>query len=151
MVEPAEAVPLPLNDFGKIVFHKSERKDEGEFEYDESETRVFVAPKNALILMRCRSAPHNRSSALATRYSSAGDDGDCGKGEDETVKGTESSREEEEEEDIRCPSSQPLFLKRSNSEPAKKAARLAAPEAGRCSQNGDDGNQRSTKSPSHLH
>ncbi|KAI0519898.1 hypothetical protein KFK09_007359 [Dendrobium nobile] len=151
-VEPAEAVPLPLNDLGEIVFQKSERGDEEEAEYDESETRVFVPPKNALILMRCRSAPHNRSSSLATRFSATGDDEDVGKGEDKTVKGTESSREEEEEdEEARCPSSRPLFLKRSNSEPAKKAARLVAPEASRCSQNGDEGNRRPAKSPSRLH
>ncbi|KAH0464820.1 hypothetical protein IEQ34_004923 [Dendrobium chrysotoxum] len=153
-VEPAEAVPLPLNDLGEIVFHKSERGDEEDAEeYDESETRVFVPPKNALILMRCRSAPHNRSSSLATRFSAAGPlEDDSGKGEDEGVKGTESSpKEEEGDEEARCPSSRPLFLKRCNSEPAKKAARLVAPEASRCWQNGDDGNRRPAKSPSRLH
>lgn len=135
-VEPAEAVPSPLNDLGDIIFHKSEREDKEEIEeYDESETRVFVPPKNALILMRCRSAPHNRSSFLATRFFAAGDDEGNRKEEDEALKGTESNkfREEEEEEETRLASSRPLFLTRSNSEPAKKAARLVAPEAARCS------------------
>lgn len=153
-VEPTEAVPSPLNDMADIILHKSKRRDEEEAEeYDESETRVFVPPKNALILMRCRSAPHNRSSALATRFFAAADDEGSRKEEDEAVKGTESSKflEEEEEEETRCASSRPLFLKRSNSEPAKKAVRLVVPEAARCSQNGDDGNRRSPKSPSHLH
>ncbi|RRT73492.1 hypothetical protein B296_00019477 [Ensete ventricosum] len=43
--------------------------EEAEAEEHEEATRVFVAaapPKNALLLMRCRSAPHNSVSSLAT-------------------------------------------------------------------------------------
>ncbi|XP_020574441.1 uncharacterized protein LOC110020625 [Phalaenopsis equestris] len=153
-VEPAETVPLPVNDLGEIIFRTSEQDDDEEAEEcDESETRVFVPPKNALILMRCRSAPHNRSSALATRFFTAVDAEDSGNKDDETVKGTEvdEKHEEEEEEKIGCPSSRPLFLKRCKSEPAKKAAKLAAPEGACCSQNSDDGSRPSAESPSELH
>lgn len=144
-IEPAEAEaeadPLPLKDLSErergIFFNKSsERKDDADAECDESEMKVFAPPKNALVLMRCRSAPHNRSSALATRFfpisvAGEGEGGRKWENKEAESNGSESDdgRVEEEEEDTRGPSSQPLFLKRCKSEPETKAVRLSAPVA----------------------
>ncbi|KAK8921003.1 hypothetical protein KSP39_PZI020792 [Platanthera zijinensis] len=138
-IEPAEADPLPSIDLeetgrGNCCSNKADRDDD-----EKSEFRVSVPPKNALVLMRCRSAPQNRSFSLTNRfipiYVAAADGKGAASGEDEEEKepasngGVSDNGGEEEEEDTRCPSSRPLFLKRCKSEPASKAARLAAPEA----------------------
>ncbi|XP_064985787.1 uncharacterized protein LOC135625236 isoform X2 [Musa acuminata AAA Group] len=52
-----------------IVIKTDEGDEEAEAEEHEEATRVFVPsapPKNALLLMRCRSAPHNSATSLAT-------------------------------------------------------------------------------------
>ncbi|PKA62670.1 hypothetical protein AXF42_Ash012257 [Apostasia shenzhenica] len=104
---PAALSSSVWGDWGKPIAAECEREDA-------DRTDSSTPPKNALILMRCRSAPHNRSSALSIRFG-----------------GVMEEEEEDEEEEARCPSSRPLFLKRCKSEPA----RMAAPEAANCSKN----------------
>ena len=129
-----------------------EEKEEEEDEEENEETRVFVSsssagdasatthsdpPKNALLLMRCRSAPHNRSSALALcRFPVSPIP--ASESEEEEAKGVEERETEssnlsskDEDKDSRCSSTSqrplqqsPASLTRCKSEPAKKAEKL---------------------------
>ncbi|KAG0500814.1 hypothetical protein HPP92_000886 [Vanilla planifolia] len=124
------AAGSPLRILGKRGMGKmgSESEDEVENESAETEeeTRVFVPPKNALVLMRCRSAPHNRCSALAAYpVSVSAPEEESGSEDDEE----NSSRANGGEEEERYPLSRPLFLNRCKSEPATKPGRLASPAA----------------------
>ncbi|KAJ0979335.1 hypothetical protein J5N97_014809 [Dioscorea zingiberensis] len=111
---------------------------EDEEEEEEEETRVFVPsaattpPRNALLLMRCRSAPHNRGApALPAEPAVLEIGGDESKGEEARGLSNGDGGEGEEKEKMMCsfsPSScsHPLVLMRCKSEPARTAAKLAA-------------------------
>ncbi|KAG0453517.1 hypothetical protein HPP92_024821 [Vanilla planifolia] len=145
--------PAPLRCLENRGICKLGREDVDESEEVETTT---APPKNALILMRCRSASHSRSSNLATNISAsrflsiAGGDG-CQENtccrEKEGGKTTKSNDRgchgRKKEIDDKGTSSRPLCLERSKSEPAKKAARLLAPETTECSTDGGGGNGRS--------
>lgn len=167
-----------------------ERIQQGEVEDDddddEEETKVFVPttpPKNALLLMRCRSAPH-RAACRPDRFwasSPYGAEADGGgtaapapggmepsygeenRGEepikDYTVStyearvgmndgGGEEPKEGEEDDGEAAAvgpspsfSSRPLILTRCKSEPARRAAKLAAPDAASCFWNSNSSSQ----------
>ncbi|XP_039129461.1 uncharacterized protein LOC120265585 [Dioscorea cayenensis subsp. rotundata] len=101
-------------------------------EDDEEETKVFVPsatpPRNALLLMRCRSAPHNRAAPAPVAPAQP----DMAAGEDES-KGDGEKKKKMMMMMMMCslspssPSSHPLVLMRCKSEPASTAAaKLAA-------------------------
>ncbi|XP_010920904.2 LOW QUALITY PROTEIN: uncharacterized protein [Elaeis guineensis] len=121
-----------------------------ENEEEEDETRVFVSsatmtpPKNALLLMRCRSAPHNRAPSLAAnrfpvsvsplppsesksspaeKKMEVGDDEEEKEGRNSSNGSSRDGGEEGEE------GSRPLVLTRCKSEPARRAV---VPEASYC-------------------
>ncbi|XP_072997707.1 uncharacterized protein [Typha latifolia] len=88
-------------------------------------------PRNALMLMRSRSAPHNReASSLATRIpiSPASKESEEEEEEGKSSKDIGELEEEEEEEEMRCSSSRPLVLTRCKSEPARSGVKLVVPE-----------------------
>ncbi|XP_074588699.1 uncharacterized protein LOC141844558 [Curcuma longa] len=99
-------------------------------------------PKNALLLMRCRSAPHNRASSLATgRFALPSDEElvqQSAAGEETTQEAAAEVQAEEkhqvEDDEAKGSESQRLLvLPRSKSEPAwRAAAKLAVPEAASC-------------------
>ncbi|MQM03523.1 hypothetical protein Taro_036300 [Colocasia esculenta] len=157
---------------------EGERSEHGEVEEedddDEEETKVFVPttpPKNALLLMRCRSAPHRpacvpdrfwasspygaESDNAASTAAAAPGGMEPSRGENRgeepiTVStyedrvgindgGAEESREGEDYDGEAAAvgpspsfSSRPLILTRCKSEPARRAAKLAAPDASYC-------------------
>ncbi|RRT64629.1 hypothetical protein B296_00024890 [Ensete ventricosum] len=128
---------------------------EDEEEEHKEDARLFAAarpPKNALLLMRCRSAPHNSESSLATtaryavspipvpkpgevrkqkkkkkkktneRLSSPAAAAELAEDEDEE----EEEEEEEEEGGTGSESQRPLVLTRSRSEPVRRRRSAAA-------------------------
>uniref|UniRef100_A0A1D1ZGW6 Uncharacterized protein At1g76070 n=1 Tax=Anthurium amnicola TaxID=1678845 RepID=A0A1D1ZGW6_9ARAE len=161
---------------------EGERSEQGDTEEDEEEeTKVFVPtnpPKNALLLMRCRSAPHRPACPpdrfwVSSPYGAEGDGAAGGAaapapwdvypshrehwgGEtlsndsvatresrvgihdsvDEQGEGEEEDREVAAVGPSPSFSSRPLILTRCKSEPARRAAKLAAPEASYCFWNG---------------
>ncbi|URE49774.1 hypothetical protein MUK42_13710 [Musa troglodytarum] len=173
--KPDPVKPLPQPEFITGV-RVSDREEDGDDKDEDDEeaarhgekTKVFEAlttatpPKNALLLMRCRSAPHNRSSSLANSQITVSpllspdhpaapplEEVSGGKARDQELQlqqqqeqRTSSSggslvREEEEEEQgdeaKGSESRRPLVLPRSKSEPARRAAaKLAVPEASYC-------------------
>ncbi|KAL5985772.1 hypothetical protein ACLOJK_027759 [Asimina triloba] len=132
----------------------SEEEEEEEEEEEDRESKIFVAstpPKNALLLMRCRSEPR-RTSALADRFwgsppSSAGTDDDVfsngnrpplpAEGNDGSSAAAPMQREEEQEDEddenaagrLLGVSSRPLILTRCKSEPSTRTANLVPDEA----------------------
>eukprot|EP00262_Sarcandra_glabra_P008088 TRINITY_DN21277_c0_g1_i1.p1 TRINITY_DN21277_c0_g1~~TRINITY_DN21277_c0_g1_i1.p1 ORF type:complete len:271 (-),score=33.26 TRINITY_DN21277_c0_g1_i1:23-835(-) len=128
-----------VTDSEKPDTETKERDEEDEDYDDEEEGRVFITtpPKNALLLMRCRSEPRGASS-LANRFWASPcvteeavdnkieqNDGECE--EDKPVSDTE--REEKVRTMVMKSSSEPLILTRCKSEPASRTARLSL-EAG---------------------
>ncbi|XP_058099841.1 uncharacterized protein LOC131244215, partial [Magnolia sinica] len=110
---------------------------------EDEESKVFVSsipPKNALLLMRCRSEPR-RASALADRVwgspSSSIVDNDAGEKEnlrtcEDTIQGEEEEEDNEEDEEKLAQlgvSSRPLILPRCKSEPATRTGNLVPEEA----------------------
>ncbi|KAJ8477807.1 hypothetical protein OPV22_021534 [Ensete ventricosum] len=166
--------PLPQPEFITSV-RVSDREEDGDDKDEDDEeaarhgekTKVFeplataTPPKTALLLMRCRSAPHNRSSSLATSQITVSpllspdspaapplEEVSGGKAGDEELLQQQEQRtsssggalihEEDEEEEQGdeakgSESRRPLVLPRSKSEPAMRAAaKLAVPEASYC-------------------
>lgn len=150
---------------GKVTPDREEVEDEEEtVAHEQEETRVFVPPKNALLLMRCRSAPHNRASSLATaRFAGpplpAPEPPAAEQPEEATEasdRGEEQQQQEEgdAEDDVEARGSEsqrPLVLPRSKSEPARRtSAKLALPEASYCfwTSSNSSGGRRRRPSPS---
>lgn len=137
--EPDSPKAPPL----EFIIIKADGEDEEE-EHEE-DARLFAAarpPKNALLLMRCRSAPHNSESSLATtaRYA-ASPLPEPKPGEVRKQKKKKKTNErlsspaaaelaededEEEEEGTGSESQRPLVLTRSRSEPGRRRRRRAA-------------------------
>ncbi|CAL9210062.1 unnamed protein product [Musa hybrid cultivar] len=131
---------------------------------EQEETRVFVPPKNALLLMRCRSAPHNRASSLATaRFAGPPLPAPEPPAAEQQEEATEASGRGEEqhqqeegdaEDDVEARGSEsqrPLVLPRSKSEPARRtSAKLTLPEASYCfwTSSNSSGGRRRRPSPS---
>ncbi|URE09698.1 hypothetical protein MUK42_04226 [Musa troglodytarum] len=113
-----------------------------EEDIDYKNEAIATPPRNALLLMRCRSAPHNRASSLSVaRFEVSSlpdpalpDDVRQGKAQQQRQRQEELGPEAEavtgtEEEDGGSESRRPLVLSRSNSAPARRAA---VPEASSC-------------------
>ncbi|CAL9194084.1 unnamed protein product [Musa hybrid cultivar] len=133
-----------------IDYNNEDRKEAAQ----EDDTRVSVPsaialpPKNALLLMRCRSAPHNRASSLSVARFEVSSLPDPALPDDVRQGKTQQQQRQEErrssggeelvqeaeavpgtEEDGGSESRRPLVLSRSNSVPARRAA---VPEATNC-------------------
>lgn len=127
----AAAPPIPF-----VREFKLESGSEEELDYqnaEDEETRVFVPsstplpPKNALLLMRCRSAPHNRSSALAVSCFPTTPVPAASETKETRERAEENMVEEEtagRESRSPPPTQMPTGLMRCKSEPAKRAERL---------------------------
>ncbi|URE15589.1 hypothetical protein MUK42_11826 [Musa troglodytarum] len=136
--EPDSPKAPPL----EFIVIKADGEDEEE-EHEE-DARLFAAarpPKNALLLMRCRSAPHNIESSLATtaRYAASPlaepKPGEVRKQKKKkktnerlnSPAAAESAEDEDEEEEGTGSESQrPLVLTRSRSEPGRRRRRRRA-------------------------
>lgn len=159
--EPARTSNYARRSFTSREEVSDQEEEEEQDEKEEMEdAKVYVSsatttpPKNALLLMRCRSAPqhHNRfapspvTTGDETMEVVRGKEAEKGMGvimekkemEEEkrvesqkgsTTEGEEEEEEEEEEdeeEEMRCSSGRPLFLTRCKSEPASKGEEMMA-------------------------